>query len=133
MEKILIDIKKKTGKIPRSVVLAKKKKYNGFRNLELLKEEMINNNIDINKINQYIEDEFSKIEKEYNDKVNNYIMKYQKGDIEYTPNEKKIMRIQAIEFILKNKDVLEERDAPKDFIDNYVKTEYERINKKFPP
>lgn len=131
MEKVLRDIKKKTGKLPRTIVLAKKKKYNQFRNLELLKQEMINNNIDMNKINQYIEDEFSKIEKEYNDKVNDYITKYQKGEIQYTMNEKKIMRSKAIEFVLKNKDVLEQKGAPKEFIDSYVNREYERINKKF--
>jgi len=92
---------------------------------------MISNNIDMDKINKYIKEEFGKVEKEYNDKVSDYIEQFNKGEIELTKSEKKVMRGKAIDFLLKNKLVLEEKGAPKEYIDKYVETEYERINKKF--
>lgn len=88
------------------------------------KEEMIELKIDPKLIEQYITSEYSRINKEYQEKLEKAKIK----NIETINNKKKKLEI---DFLIKNKIVLEEKGYNKDYIEQYVDQQYEMINNKY--
>jgi hypothetical protein len=110
----------------RGVVLAENKKQIKIKELLIIRDEMIKNSIDENLIKKYIDGEYIKISKEFEDRVNKYNQKKQ-NDKKSNVNIKK-KKEKAIEFLLKNKIFLENNGASKEYITDYVIKQYEEIN-----
>lgn len=110
----------------RGVILAENKKQIKIKELLIIRDEMIKNSIDENLIKKYIDGEYIKISKEFEDRVNKYNQKKQ-NDKKSNVNIKK-KKEKAIEFLLKNKIFLENNGASKEYITDYVIKQYEEIN-----
>jgi hypothetical protein len=132
MEKLIKTIKNKTGRVPRTIIIARNRKLKELEHLEIIKKEMIDNNLDMELINKYIDDEYEKIDSVYKKKVNDYLSKYKNNEIVLTNSEMKDKRKAAIEFLLKNKTFLEENGVKPEQIKKFVDREYDIINKKYP-
>ena len=102
--------------------IATNKKNKKINELLKIKEEMINNNIDEEIIKKYIEQEYLIINTAYEKSINKKI------DTKKILNKK---RNNAIEFLLKNKNFLEQNNASPEYIKEYVKKQYEDINKTY--
>ena len=85
---------------------------------------MVELKIDPKLIEQYITSEYSRINKEYQEKVDKAKIK----NLETINNNKKKLEI---DFLIKNKIILEEKGYNKDYIDLYVEQQYEYINNKY--
>jgi hypothetical protein len=110
----------------RGVVLAENKKQSKIKELLIIRDEMIKNSIDENLIKKYVDSEYIKISKEFEDRVNKYNQKKQ-NDKKSNINIKK-KKEKAIEFLLKNKFFLENNGASKEYITEYVNKQYAEIN-----
>ena len=89
-----------------------------------LRDEMIANNIDNTLIETYLKDEYERINIHYNNKIKKF---YDKNSNK-TDNKS---RKNAITFLIKNKECLEENGASPMFIANYVKKYYDIICDKY--
>ena len=107
------------SKVIKSATNKKNKKIN---ELLKIKEQMINNNIGEKIIQKFIDDEYLIINTVYEKSIN------KKNDTKKEMNKK---RNKAIEFLLKNKNFLEQNNADIDYIKEYVKKQYEDINKTY--
>ena len=132
MEKIIKTIKNKTGRVPRTIIIARNHKIKELDNLEIIRKDMIDNNLDIELINKYMDEEYEKIDNVYKKIVNNYLSKYKNNEIILTNSEMKNKRNAAIDFLLKNKTFLEENCVKLDQIKKFVDREYNIINTKYP-
>jgi hypothetical protein len=132
MEKLIKTIKNKTGRVPRTIIIARNRKLKELENLEIIKKEMIDNNLDSELINKYMDEEYEKIDLVYKKKVNDYLSKYKNNEIILTNSEKKNKRDAAIDFLLKNKTFLEENGVKPEQIKKFVDKEYKIINMKYP-
>lgn len=110
----------------RGVVLAENKKQSKIKELLIIRDEMIKNSIDENLIKKYVDSEYIKISKEFEDRVNKYNQKKQ-NDKKSNVNIKK-KKEKAIDFLLKNKFFLENNGASKEYITEYVNKQYAEIN-----
>ena len=88
------------------------------------KNQMIELKIEPKLIEQYMASEYSSINKEYQDKIN----KAKIRNLETVNNNKKKLEI---DFLIKNKLVLEEKGYDKDYIEQYVEQQYDYINNKY--
>lgn len=132
MEKLIRTIKSKTGRVPRTIIMARNRKLKEIENLEIIRKEMIDNNLDIELINKYMDEEYEKIDTIYKKTVNDYLSKYENNKIILTNSEMKNKREAAIDFLLKNKTFLEENGVKPEQIKKFVDKEYGIINKKYP-
>jgi hypothetical protein len=132
MEKLIKTIKNKTGRVPRTIIIARNRKLKELEQLEIIRKEMIDNNLDMELINKYMDEEYEKIDSVYKKKVNDYLSKYKNNEIILTNNEMKNKREAAIEFLLKNKTFLEENGVKSEQIKKFVDREYSIINMKYP-
>ena len=132
MEKLIKTIKNKTGRVPRTIIIARNRKLKEMEQLEIIRKEMIDNNLDMELINKYMDEEYEKIDSVYKKKVNDYLSKYKNNEIILTNNEMKNKREAAIEFLLKNKTFLEENGVKSEQIKKFVDREYSIINMKYP-
>ena len=132
MEKLIKTIKSKTGRVPRTIIMARNRKLKELENLEIIRKEMIDNNLDIELINKYMDEEYEKIDTIYKKIVNDYLSKYENNKIILTNSEMKNKREAAIDFLLKNKTFLEENGVKPEQIKKFVDKEYGIINKKYP-
>ena len=98
-------------------IKANKWRYNEYEKLFKEKDIMINNNIDPT---QFINETSNNIELEYNNKINSI-----------NPNSKNIEKDAAIKDIIKTKNILNDKGYSKDFIDNYMLKEYNKIIKNY--
>ena len=110
----------KTFKKSRSVIIAENKKSKQIKELLIMKDIMQNNDIDIELINEYLEEQYIIINKEYYDKINK-CTKTTSQDINKKRND-------AIDFLIKNKNFLEQNGAPLEYIKKYVDKQYLEIN-----
>lgn len=101
---------------------ATNKKNKKINELLKIKDIMINNNIDNKIINKFIQDEYLIINKIYDKSIN------QKKNINKIINKK---REKAIEFLLKNKNFLEQNNVNPEYIKIYVEKQYEDINNTY--
>jgi hypothetical protein len=125
----------KKEKIPREIVIANNKKQAEIKNVLTLRDEMVANNIDNKLIQKYINEQYEKINLEYEKKITKYNEKT-KINTQTQSQQKKIKDIKkkrekAIEFLLKNKRFLEEQGASKEYIKKYVDKQYQEINEYY--
>jgi len=106
----------------RIIKIATTKKNNKINELLQLKETMINNNIDEQIIKKYIDEQYNIINNNYQESIN------KKRDLKKNMNKR---REDAIKFLLKNKNFLEQNKANPEYIKEYVKKQYEDINKTY--
>lgn len=118
-------------KIPRSVVIANNKKQADIKNVLTLRDEMEKNNINDKLIKQFLDDEYIKINEEYDERITKYNAKQNKNNNDKINKEIKKKRTKAIEFILKNKTFLEEHGASKEYVKKYVDKQYQEINEYY--
>ena len=118
-----------TNKIPRTIVLANNKKQNDIKNILLLRDEMIYHNIDEKLIKEFIDEQYTIINKEYDDKIIKFEKKQNTSNKQLTEIKKK--RTKAVDFLLKNKTFMEEHGVSKEYIKKYVDKEYDEINKYY--
>jgi hypothetical protein len=110
---------------PRTIIIANNKKQKAIKNLLLMRDEMIKTNTDNNLIQTFINEQYAIINKEHEERIN----KYNKSKTESKTIKSK--KAKAIEFILKNKAVLEDNGVNKDYITLYVNKQYEEINEYY--
>jgi hypothetical protein len=116
------------NKQPRTITMAENWKKKEIKNTLLLRDEMIANNINDKLIKQYLEDQYNRINKEYNNKIEKYYKNEKQKENRLINKNLKIKRNKAIEFLLKNKSFLEEKGVDAEYIKKYVEKQYEEIN-----
>ena len=107
---------------PRTIIIANNKKQKAIKNLLLMRDEMIKTNTNNNLIQIFVNEQYAIINKEHEERIN----KYNKSKTD--TKTIKLKKAKAIEFILKNKAVLEDNGVNKDYITLYVTKQYEEIN-----
>jgi len=107
---------------PRTIIIANNKKQKAIKNLLLMRDEMIKTNTNNNLIQTFVNEQYAIINKEHEERIN----KYNKSKTD--TKTIKLKKAKAIEFILKNKAVLEDNGVNKDYITLYVNKQYEEIN-----
>jgi len=117
----------KMKKHPRAITMAINKKKKEIENVMNLREEMIRYNIDSMMIQKFIDDEYQRINIEFEKKVKKHFDKEKKLQDEFNVNKLKKNKEKAIQSLLKNKSVLEDKGYSKQHIDMYVKKRYEYI------
>ena len=110
---------------PRTIIIANNKKQKAIKNLLLMRDEMIKTNTDNNLIQTFVNEQYAIINKEHEERIN----KYNKSKTD--TKTIKLKKAKAIEFILKNKAVLEDNGVNKDYITLYVNKQYEEINEYY--
>ena len=110
---------------PRTIIIANNKKQKAIKNLLLMRDEMIKTNTDTNLIQTFVNEQYAIINKEHEERIN----KYNKSKTD--TKTIKLKKAKAIEFILKNKAVLEDNGVNKDYITLYVNKQYEEINEYY--
>lgn len=111
--------------LPRTIIIANNKKQKAIKNLLLIRDEMIKTNTDNNLIQTFVNEQYAIINKEHEERIN----KYNKSKTDTKTIKSK--KAKAIEFILKNKAVLEDNGVNKDYITLYVNKQYEEINEYY--
>ena len=120
--------KTKTNKVPRSITMAENWKNKEIKHVLELRDEMLANNIDENLIKKYIDEQYDKINQEYEKKIKKYYDKQKKLENKSVEKDVKQKRDKAVQFLLKNKNFLEENGASKEYIKKYVDIQYNMIN-----
>jgi len=118
-------------KLPRPIVIANNKKQADIKNILTLRDEMNKNNINSILIKKFIDEQYDKINKEYDERIKKYNKNNEtNSDIKLTKEVKK-KRGKAVEFLIKNKNFLEEHGASKEYIKKYVEKQYQEINEYY--
>ena len=111
--------------LPRTIIIANNKKQKAIKNVLLMRDEMIKTNTNNDLIQTFVNEQYAIINKEHEERIN----KYNKTKTE--AKTLKLKKAKAIEFILKNKAVLEDNGVNKDYITLYVNKQYEEINEYY--
>jgi hypothetical protein len=111
--------------LPRTIIIANNKKQKAIKNVLLMRDEMIKTNTDNDLIQTFVNEQYAIINKEHEERIN----KYNKSKTD--TKTIKLKKAKAIEFILKNKAVLEDNGVNKDYITLYVNKQYEEINEYY--
>jgi hypothetical protein len=106
----------------RMIKIANLTKNKKISELLQIRDQMINNNIKEQDIKKFTDEQYEKINDEYIKNINKKI------DIKKEINKK---RNNAVQFLLKNKNFLEQNKAPPEYIKQYVRKQYEDINKRY--
>ncbi len=104
------------------IKIANNKKNKKINELLQIRDQMINNKIYNQIIKKFTDEQYEIINGEYQKNINK------------KKNDKKIIdrkRNDAIQFLLKNKKFLELNNATPEYIKDYVKKQYEDINKTY--
>jgi hypothetical protein len=118
-------------KLPRGIVIANNKKQAEIKNILTLRDEMVKNSIDPVLIKKFLDEQYHKITKEYDERVKKYNEKQKlKEKNKETINIKK-KRDKAVDFLIKSKTFLEEHGASKEYIKKYVDKQYKEINEYY--
>ncbi len=112
------------NKKSKCITIANNWKNKQIKELINTKEQMINLNVDSKLINNYIDSEYNRINKEYSEKIDKAKIK----NLEFMNNNKKKIEI---DFLIKNKSILEDAGYTNDYIDYYVNKQYDIINNKY--
>ncbi len=125
--------KKIETKKPRSIVISDNWKQKEIQKVLSLRDEMIEHNIDKLLIKKYVDEQYNIINKKYEEKVQKYYQKQSKNNeqIEQIKQTNKKKREKAVDFLIKNKTFLEENGVNQKYIQNYVETQYNYINKTY--
>lgn len=114
------------NKKPRGIIMADNWKKKEIQIVLSLREEMIQNNIDKNLIESYLNEQYAKIDKEYNQKIQKYNEKNNESKNIIKTLESK--RKKAIKLLAKNKLNMERLGVKPEEIKKYLDREYEQIN-----
>jgi hypothetical protein len=126
------NILSKTKKLPRAITMANNWKIKEIKIVLGLRDEMVAHNIDSTMIQEYIDEEYDRINTMYEMRINKYNNKSNKTNKSNKSNKSnKRLRDKAIEFLIKNKNFLEEKGYDSTFINNYVTKHYMVINNKY--
>lgn len=113
----------------RGETIAENWKKKELKHVFELRDEMEENNIDGKLIKKYLDEQYEKINKQYENKIKKYqdtqLKKQNKTEDKETKNKRK----KAIDFLLKNKDYLEEKGYNPEYIKKFMDKQYEEINK----
>jgi hypothetical protein len=90
-----------------------------------LRDEMIANDIDKKLIDEYVEEEYEKINEQYTAKINKSSKKVIDNKLK---KEIKMKRDKAVNFLLKNKSWMETNNVDSKYIKKYVDEQYEYID-----
>lgn len=112
----------------RSITIAKNNRKKQIEHVLELRDEMIENKIDKKLINNFLNESYEKINKQYEDKINKISQKESKKKELSEKNELERKRKKAIEYLLKNKAILEEKGVSQEYINNYIEKQYQQIN-----
>ena len=123
--------KSKTNKTPRSITMAENWKNKEIKHVLELRDEMLANNIDENLIKKYIDEQYDKINQEYETKIKKYYDKQKKLENKNLEKDIKQKREKAVQFLLKNKTFLEDNGASNAYIKKYVDMQYNIINSTY--
>lgn len=123
-----IKFNQKKEKKPRAITITENKRTQEIKHVLELRDEMIANNIDEKLIKKYLDEQYSKINQEYEKKIKKYQENELKKQTKMVDKELKIKREKAIEFLLKNKAYLEEKCYKPEYIKKYVDKQYKEIN-----
>ncbi len=118
-------------KIPRGIVIANNKKQTAIKNVLILRDEMIANNIDGKLIQKFLDEQYEKINGEYEKRITKHTEKTKNQAKKKSIQEIKKKREKAVEFLLKNKTFLEEHGASKEYVKKYVEKQYQEINEYY--
>jgi hypothetical protein len=119
-----------TTKQPRSIVMANNWKIREIKGILILRDEMVANNINESLIKKFVDEQYEKINEQYNIKIK----KHNDKQAKLHNSGKKINkheRQKAINFLIQNKNFLEEHGANPEYIKKYVEKHYEDINNKY--
>jgi hypothetical protein len=111
----------------RGLTLALNKKNQEIKQVLELKDQMVNFNIDIELINEYVDEQYKKIILEYETKIAKYQQIQPTKHTQLTRTKKK----KDIDNLLKNKAVLELKGYNPSYIKKYVDSQYLEINNKY--
>jgi hypothetical protein len=125
------NINKKHQKQPKSITMAENWKQKEIKQVLTLRDEMISNNIDEKLIKKYLDEQYAKINQQYQEKIKKYMDKQKKSEEKNVLKELKNKREKAIEILLKNKNHLEKNGASPEFIKNYMEKQYKDINQMY--
>lgn len=92
-----------------------------------LRDEMIEHNIDSEKIKEYIDIEYNKINTTFMEKLR----KHEDNGMKKEQRELLKKKKKEIDFLLKNKTTLEINGVNKESIDKYAMNKYNQINEKY--
>lgn len=106
----------------RTIKIATNKKNKKITDLLQLKEDMISNKIDNTIIKKIIDEQYKIINQDYEKAINKKVDKAKIID-----KKKK----EALDFLFKNKIFLELNNASPSYIEEYVKNQYEDINRTY--
>ena len=118
-------------KLPRALPLAKNWKEKEMRNVQCLRDEMIGAKIKTVLIEEFVSEEYNRIEAEHNRRVQKYHDKLKSPEEKKITRENNKAREKAVQFIIKNKAFLEEKGYNKEYIDKYVEKHYNFVNMKY--
>lgn len=118
----------KKEKKPRAITLAENKRAQEIKHVLELRDEMIANKIDNKLIKKYLEEQYEKINQEYEGKIKKHQENEQKKQTKMVDKDLKIKRENAIQCLLKNKAYLEEIGYKSEYIKKYVDKQYKEIN-----
>ena len=118
-------------KLPRALTLAKTWKEKEMRNVQCLRDEMIGAKIKTVLIEEFVSEEYNRIEAEHNRRVQKYNDKLKSPEEKKIKRENNKAREKAVQFIIKNKAFLEEKGYNKEYIDKYVEKHYNFVNMKY--
>jgi len=115
-------------KKPRAIVLADNWKMKEIKLVLALRDEMVEYSIDNNLIQEYLDEEYERINSMYEERIKKYQNKI--NNVKHV-NVNKKKRKEAINFIIKNKEFLQEKGYDPTFIENYANKHYSIICKKY--
>jgi hypothetical protein len=92
-----------------------------------LRDEMIEHNIDSEKIKEYVDMEYNKINITFMEKLR----KHKENSMNKEQKELLKKKKKEIDFLLKNKTTLEINGVNKESIDKYAMNKYNQINEKY--
>lgn len=118
-------------KLPRPIVIANNKKQAEIKNILTLRDEMNKNNINTILVKKFIDEQYDKINKEYEERIIKYNKNHEKNPEIKISKEVKKKRGKAVEFLIKNKNFLEEHGASNEYIKKYVEKQYKEINEYY--
>ena len=118
-------------KQPRAITMANNKKQKEVKNVLALRNEMVNNNIDSQLIQQFIDTEYCRINEEYAKRINNYNKKQEKLAASSLDKKNSNQKKKDINIIVQNKLYLEEKGVDTKYIKTYMENQYNEINMKY--
>jgi len=118
----------KKEKKSRALTIAENKRNLEIKHVLELRDEMIANNIDEKLIKKYVDEQYEKINKEFDDKIKKYQKNQTKKQQKNEEKDLKNKRQKAIDILLKNKASLEQKGYKLDYIKKYIDRQYKEIN-----